>query len=169
MSPGVEQKYLWALAANCKAAKLSYERIRQNLGDAEAVIADAQHFLSDAARISRVLWPTKREQAARGEHLRKILKIPTSSALKSREARNHFEHMDERLDDWAETSTDSDLAMNIVGDRDDYSHINDDDIVGLFNPGHDLLIFYGDQYELNPIYEAICKLDDEVLERLAKQ
>ena len=58
--------------------------------------------------------------------------------------------------------------MNVVGRRDDYPQLNDHDIVGLYDRAQDLLLIRGDQYALQPIYKAICRLADKVLERLAR-
>lgn len=167
MEANVEQKYLWILDSACKAAMRSYDRMPENKGDAAAVIADAQHFLSDVGRISRTLWPTSASNASRGEYLRWVLNVPVDSPMKTRSARNHFEHMDERLDAWAETSADSGLAINIVGSRGDYPQIDDHDLIGFYDPGQDLLIVRGDIYSLKPTYEAVRELDGNLQARIA--
>jgi hypothetical protein len=69
-----------------------------------------QGLLGSAANISKIFWPIggksaednkARRRLERGHRLRKELAVPDDSPLRARAVRNHFEHMDERLDEYA--------------------------------------------------------------------
>lgn len=58
----------------------------------------ALHF---SANVSKVFWPARGEREASAKALRDMCGIPDDHPLKSRTLRNHVEHMDERLHNWA--------------------------------------------------------------------
>ena len=53
---------------------------------------------------SKILWPTKKQYKARGKHLRELLGVDDNNVLSDRTFRNHFEHYDERIEEWFENS-----------------------------------------------------------------
>jgi hypothetical protein len=68
-----------------------------------------QSFLVAAASVSRLLWGTNPKAEARREPLRQALGVDDASPVRDRTLRNHFEHLDERI----ETSA---AAGSFVGD-----------------------------------------------------
>jgi hypothetical protein len=50
----------------------------------------------------------------RGKYLRELLSIEEISPLHSRDVRNHFEHYDEYLHEWAEKSNHKLMRRNIA-------------------------------------------------------
>lgn len=78
------------------------------------VWSSIQSILIAAGNVSKILWPT-REYRSRGEKLRELLKIEEDNLLSNRSFRNHFEHYDERIEDWFSahpSAVYTDLAMN---------------------------------------------------------
>jgi hypothetical protein len=74
-----------------------------------------QSILVAAGNVSKILWPQKKKYAARGEGLRKLLKVAASNHLSDRKFRNHFEHYDERIENWFEENSSAvyrDLAID---------------------------------------------------------
>jgi hypothetical protein len=61
-----------------------------------------QSILIAAGNVSKILWPPRKSSAARGKVLRTSLDIDDRNPLSNRNFRNHFEHYDERLEDWYE-------------------------------------------------------------------
>lgn len=59
-----------------------------------------QTFLVAAGNISKLLWPQSPKIADRGTDLRASLGVEDSSCLETRTFRNHFEHFDERLENF---------------------------------------------------------------------
>ena len=73
-----------------------------------------QSILVAAGNISKILWPNKKYEI-RGERLRQWLKVENDNPLSNRKFRNHFEHYDERVEEWFNNKSGGvyiDLAMN---------------------------------------------------------
>jgi hypothetical protein len=77
----------------------AFDRLRRQN---DRVFATVQAFLSHAALVSKLLWssPTDHDQArrARRDSLRRELGIHKTYSIAATKWRNHFEHIDERID-----------------------------------------------------------------------
>jgi hypothetical protein len=71
--------------------------------DAFEVWGAIQSILIAAANVSKLLWPAQ-SRSARGAALRALLGVDDSNPLSNRRLRNHFEHYDERIEDWMSTA-----------------------------------------------------------------
>jgi hypothetical protein len=71
-------------------------------------------FLNHAALCSRVLWPAKKDKRDQNiaAEIRACLGIADDSPINSRDVRNSFEHIDERLERWAESGEGSEPMMD---------------------------------------------------------
>ena|SRR3989338_5473102 len=63
-----------------------------------------QSVLVAAGNVSKILWPQKK-YAKRGKLLRSMLNIEEGNLLSDRKFRNHFEHYDERIEEWFEKNS----------------------------------------------------------------
>ena len=73
-----------------------------------------QSILVAAGNVSKILWPNQKYKN-RGERLRQMLNVNADNLLSNRDFRNHFEHYDERIEEWFNTQSSAvyiDLAMN---------------------------------------------------------
>jgi hypothetical protein len=70
--------------------------------DAIDVWSAIQSILIAAGNVSKILWPLP-PRSARGAALRALLGVDDTSPLSDRKFRNHFEHYDERIEDWMST------------------------------------------------------------------
>lgn len=77
----------------------------------ESVFASIRLGLHFAANASRVFWPAsswdkqrKKRAEERAKRLMTLCGMPASHAIKTRKARDRFEHLDEWLDDWTDPS-----------------------------------------------------------------
>ncbi|GAA0882849.1 hypothetical protein GCM10009120_14460 [Sphingobacterium siyangense subsp. cladoniae] len=73
-----------------------------------------QSILVAAGNVSKILWPSQKYKL-RGQKLRKLLGVEDNNPLASRKFRNHFEHYDERIEEWFESNSQGayiDLSMN---------------------------------------------------------
>jgi len=66
-----------------------------------------QSILVAAANVSKILWPARKRYLARGKQLRELLGIDGDNLLSDRTLRNHFEHYDERIEDWFDSNNSS--------------------------------------------------------------
>src|SRR5262249_37965604 len=119
-------------------------------------------LLVAVANVARILWSTA--YSARAAELRKILEVDDGSPLKSRDFRNHFEHIGERLEAWANDSprrnfVDSSLGppgMGVVG-------VDPGDFLRNFDPATWTVTFRGDSYQLRPVIEALRTLNEKAV------
>jgi len=104
------------ISLQSKIAQRAAERLRATHDHFDHVETwcSIQSVLVAAGNVSKILWPVKKYQL-RGERLRQLLKVDKDNPLSSRLFRNHFEHYDERVEEWFENSPQGvyiDLAMN---------------------------------------------------------
>ena len=133
-----------------------------------AGIAGIQGFLVSTANISKMLWPSPKGKIAtsrnRGERLRAILSVSDIAILEDRKFRDHFEHFDERLDAWAEVHRIS--PTGLLDGWMSYSKVDFDmetpAPLRIFNASDLTVTFYGERYPLEPVIEAIEKLQARV-------
>jgi|SRR5690606_2513826 len=65
--------------------------------------------------VSKILWPPNKGYKHSGKRLRQMLRIKDDNPISDRKFRNHFEHFDERIEDWFKHSPNGlyiDQAMN---------------------------------------------------------
>jgi hypothetical protein len=165
LQPQAENAYLFELASQCRGAVAAVERMNIVLrsgGLALDFFHHAQAFVNHAGAVSRILWPPFIRDAARragaearAQHLRNVLTIIIPHPLEDRTLRNHLEHFDERLDEWA-TSTTSfnyvDLNIAPVGA---ISAGPPEQYFRQFDPTTNTLSFRGDSFDLQAIATAI--------------
>lgn len=111
-----ETVFIGEIVLQSKIAELAAKRvsaIKDNFDQIE-VWSSIQSILVAAGKVSKILWPSK-EYAERGERLRELLKVSEDNILSNRKFRNHFEHYDERIEDWFKKQSSavySDLAVD---------------------------------------------------------
>ena len=115
-----------------------------------------QSILVAAGNVSKILWPN-RKYKVRGDRLREILKVGKDNPLASREFRNHYEHYDERVEEWfANTSGGAyrDLSMNphlnsgLFGFTPPFTHRG-------YNSFNNTVVFRDDVLDLNKLLYAM--------------
>ena len=115
---------------------------------------------------------SRKEKAAkkRGAHLRQVLKVDDAHVLRTRTLRDHFEHFDERLDEWAETSPNRNIVDNMIGPRAAIGGdaIKDQDIIRMFDPATKLLVFRGERFDIQGLVNGLTDVQSKVTERLAQ-
>jgi|ERR1700744_5089562 len=120
-----------------------------------------QSILVSVGNVSKILWPDKKYKT-RGEKLRQLLQVEKDNPLSNRTFRNHFEHYDERIEEYFESNTQgvyTDLAMNssmrssIFGDFPMHTHRG-------YNSFNNTLVFRGETLDLNELLLALEDLLD---------
>ncbi|KXI30857.1 hypothetical protein [Paraglaciecola hydrolytica] len=134
----------------------------------------ALDLIHHAAAVSRIFWPpggknkqsTKRAHR-RGQALRDMLQLQSGHAVQNRSLRDHFEHFDERLDDWAENSRNRNIVHRLFGPRSAIGGvaIQDSDIIHHFDPATKIFGFRGEHYN---IQELATGIDDIYQKTIAK-
>lgn len=143
-----------------KIARRAAERLRATNEDFDHVETwcSIQSILVAAGNVSKILWPNAKYKL-RGERLRHLLKVGKNNPLSSRKFRNHFEHYDERIEEYFQGNSQGvyiDLAMNpslrsgIFGESPLNTHRG-------YNSFNNTLVFRAETLDLN---EVLMALDD---------
>lgn len=122
---------------------------------ARLIIMQLDHLIDHAARASQIIYPSQNrgENQKRALRIRQILDLPelASDALQVQKLRNHLQHFDERIDSWAESSTNGNYADIIVGPRDAiHSRIH---IMRHFIPNEAIYRFEGQEFDIQSIID----------------
>ena len=121
-----------------------------------------QAFLVAAGNISKLLWPTywKGEDLLpeRGAELKVSLEVEEDSPLEPRTFRNHFEHFDLWLEQWALSMEPRLWVDSHIGPPGRIPGIEPGDYLRHFDPRNFSITFRGDSHDLPPIVEAIEQL-----------
>lgn len=114
---GLQQMILVGeIALQSQIAQKAAERLRATHDNFDSIETwcSIQSILVAAGNVSKILWPNQKYKI-RGQKLRELLGVEDNNPLSSRKFRNHFEHYDERIEDWFENNPQGsyiDLAMN---------------------------------------------------------
>jgi hypothetical protein len=150
-----------ALLEDDKAAREGRQR------DRGAAWYAVQGFLTSAANVSKLFWPTppkkgqKPKIEGRGEALRKLFEIGDDSPLAFRDVRNHFEHFDERLETWATSAPGGNLLdSNIIHDpsKIKLSGLTPANYLRTLNTGSMSITFGGDEFAIQPVVDAVAAI-----------
>lgn len=110
-------------------------------GDHAGVWDAISVLLSAAANVSKVLWPPSGERTELVDYLR----IGRSGPLADRRLRNHFEHMDERLERWGSRTHRRPIVDGYIGPKHQLSSVHPKDLFRTFDPATNLVTFHGDE------------------------
>jgi len=151
------------IVLQAKIAKRAAERLRATHDNFDHIETwgSIQAFLGAAANVSKILWPNKK-YADRGESLREFLGIEKDNPLSSREFRNHFEHYDERIEEYFSNTLGGlyvDLAMN-PSLRDPFFPSPTSNAHRGYNSFNNTVVFRGETLELNEILTALDHIAD---------
>lgn len=103
-----EEKNLKPLAELVLVGEIvTQSKIAANAGDRLADSSEPiemwgsiQSILVAAGNVSKILWPARKAYTERGKQLRALIGVDDNNLLSDRTFRNHFEHYDERIEEW---------------------------------------------------------------------
>lgn len=154
-----EMVFLDEIVLQAKIAQRANERLLMTHTefDNTETWCSIQSILISTGNISKILWPNKKYKK-RGDLLREILKIEQDNLLSNRKFRNHFEHYDERIEEWFVNSNSGsyfDLGMNpsLYNNFPKIFHRG-------YNAYNNTLLFRGEILDLNELLSAITLIYD---------
>jgi hypothetical protein len=144
----------------CRFAIIAAQDLQISLqaGDMDRIWYSIQSFLIAAGNVSKLLWPPNPQIPDRADDLKQSLCVNDSSPLTPRTFRNHFEHFDERLEEWATSSQRRNFVDSNVGPTGMISGIDPDDYLRNFDTTKKAVTVRGDKYQLQPMIDAIINL-----------
>lgn len=107
-----------------------------------------QSILLAAGNVSKILWPSRKASEARGDALRVLLNIDERNLLSDRKFRNHFEHYDERIEDWFEKSSSAVYTDSSIDPFGSIWGSNPSNLHRGYNPLTQTLTFRGESMDL---------------------
>ena len=99
LKPLAEQVLVGEIVAQSKFAANAAGRLAES-SDPTEVWSSIQSILVAAANVSKILWPARTPYKERGKQLRNLIGVDDHNLLSDRTFRNHFEHYDERVEEW---------------------------------------------------------------------
>ncbi|MBY0361744.1 MAG: hypothetical protein K2X45_07540 [Phreatobacter sp.] len=123
---------------------------------ASLVFFNIENFLNHTAKMSLILWPAASKSKARGERIRLLIGIEETHPLKNREARNHLQHFDERIDDWVRTDERLGYIDGNIGSRDQIFYGDSPaPVLRHFDPITGIFTFRSSEYDIRAIAQAV--------------
>ena len=98
LKPLAEQVLVGEIVTQSKFAANAAGRLAES-SDPIEMWGSIQSILVAAGNVSKILWPTKKH-TERGKQLRDLIGVDEGNLLSDRTIRNHFEHYDERVEEW---------------------------------------------------------------------
>ncbi len=118
-----------------------------------------QSLLTATANISKALWGTKPTIEVQREPLRLALAVSAASPLASRVVRNHFDHFDEKVDEWWAKSQTHNYVDGGFGDMAAaISGIPPEEIFRSYNRATGDVVFWGQTYNLPQVVDEVNRI-----------
>lgn len=178
MEPFFERQYLMEADRQCRHALRAISAVNSALDgplDAEALFFHLHAFLVHVAAVSRLFWPGSSRRSdtgvrakARGEDLRRRLKLKEQHPVASRDLRNHLEHYDERVDSWVQESTHHNLSTDSVGPISVFSGptMSARDVLRHYDRDARAFVFRGEEFPLQPIVDGLLDMRERIAQRV---
>jgi hypothetical protein len=137
----------------CRFMLLAAQEANKGLQQRDSVVTfyALQNLLNAAANVSKALWGPKGKKAAERKLLRDSISVTDDLSLRDVGMRNHFEHLDERLDRWWEESRNHNHADMLVGSRGMISGFDTIDRFRQFDPSTMDMIFWGQDFNIQKL------------------
>jgi len=170
MDERLKELFIEEIKLQCQYAMSAHSALISAVqkGDTRTTFFYVHAFLSHVGNVSKLFWPIRSQSRARGEFLRNELGVSDSFLIKQRDPRNHLEHYDERLDDWASSSQRHNIAdMNIMP-RSAIQGIDPSDFMRNLDPTTLAFYFTDEDYDLHGFaseMEAIRQSTEAWLEK----
>jgi len=152
-----ELVFIGEIVNQAKFAERAAKRLRTTTPDFDPVEVwgAIQSILIAAGNVSKILWPPRKTSAARGEMLRKLLDVDDRNPLSDRNFRNHFEHYDERIEDWFEQNGSAVYIDSRIDPFDSVWGRNPANLHRGYDPLTKTLTFRGESTDLAAILSAL--------------
>ena len=119
---------------------------------------ELQNFVVSTANVSKLLWGQAGKFAKKRKVLRDSIRVKDSSPLRPTKMRNHFEHIDERLDKWWAESDSRNHADRSIGPPSMIGGLKDIELFRGYDPATGTARFWGDTYNLKEIIEEVDRI-----------
>ena len=145
------------IGLQCRYSLFAYNNLQRTFTthSIEETFFFVHAFLSHGANVSKLMGPSRPASSARGKLLRRELGVADRSPIELRSFRNHLEHYDERLEDWASSSQRRNIADMNVMPRTAISGVDEGDFHRNLNPQTKEFYFRGEGYDLPVVAQEL--------------
>lgn len=152
-----ELVFIGEIVNQAKFAERAAEHLKATADDADPVEiwGAIQSILIAAANVSKILWPARKISAVRGDALRQLLDVDDHNPLSDRSLRNHFEHYDERIENWFREKSSAVYIDSRIDSFDSVWGHNPANIHRGYDPLTKTLTFRGESTDLQAILIAL--------------
>lgn len=167
------QVFCRLVGEQCRVALSSFDIVGRMLVkdgipfNSERFWANVQTAMVATANVSKACWGEGERKADERRDLRDVLQISDESPLKSTSARNHFEHIDERVDRWFATTQTHSFADRNVGPTGSIQGMDAIDLFRFFDTDVAAFTFWGNVYPLRPIVGELIRVEARTKDVLA--
>jgi hypothetical protein len=161
MNPMLLRLFQQETRAHCKYILIATNQLDQRNSTGsydDAFWRELQTFVASAANVSKLLWGQGGKFAKERKPLRDSINVKDSSPLKHTTMRNHFEHIDERLDRWWRESATHNIANYNVGPSTMIDGLKTIELFRAYDPSTRTARFWGNTYNLKEIVEEVERI-----------
>jgi hypothetical protein len=127
------------------------------------VFVALQGLLNGAAGISKICWGLGGKRAESRRPVREAIGIRDDSPLRDVDARNHFEHFDQRIEDvWWPNSQSHSMAELSVGPIGVIAAIAPVDRIRFFDPHTGEVYLFGENFNVDVIVQEVKRLQPSI-------
>jgi hypothetical protein len=127
--------------------------------EVERAFAALQSYLIAVANLSKLLWGTTKAKERERKRLRDALAVPDDSPLRDRKLRNHFEHFDERLEEWRTRDVHGNIVdFNLGPVPPPFGNLNPQSFLRHYDNTRGVALFWDEEYPLQPVVHAVVEL-----------
>lgn len=135
--------------------------LQGNTGDSDSFWFGVDAALGALGNISKIFFAPKDAKAPRKnrcKEMREIFGVTEESLLLSREARNGFEHFDERLDTWFAKSTRKNLADRNIAPKGAISGLDASDFARNYDPESNIVTVFGKSLNFQELVSEVAAM-----------
>lgn len=148
------------IVTQAKFAEIAANQLMETTDSVETW-ASIQSILVAAANVSKILWPVNKQKKARGKYLRDFLVVDEGNLLSDRTFRNHFEHYDERIEEWVEANNSSVYMDSRIDPQEPSLFTLPQFFHRSYNPTSKALSFRGESIDLDAVLTELSKIREK--------
>jgi hypothetical protein len=129
-----------------------------SIRDVDRIFVALQSILVAAANLSKLLWGSGGRKEAERNRLRESLGVADNSPLRDPDLRNDFEHFDERVERWFESSTHRNYLGRFVGPYNAVAGFDTGDRFQHFDPESGVVTFWDHSVYLKDVLAEVKRI-----------
>jgi hypothetical protein len=161
MEPMLLRQFQHQVLEQCRSILIAADQLEHRISARsydDIFWRELQNFVVSTANVSKLLWGQGGTFAKKRKALRESIRVEDSSPLKATTMRNHFEHIDERLDKWWAESGTHNYADRLVGPPTMIAGLKQIELFRGYEPSTGIARFWGDTYNLKKIVEEVNRM-----------